>query len=120
MPLITSENAAELGRKGALARLEALAKRKAEEQAENERLAKLSTEGPDYQQERLARVRKQLNKLDRMIEEEEDPQKLDRLASAQSRLAKQEQELSGRPLPGSLRPTKKPTARSSNIPDPVD
>jgi hypothetical protein len=43
-------------------------------------------------------------KLDKMIADEEDPQKLDRLASAQARLSEQERILDGRPLPGSRRP----------------
>jgi hypothetical protein len=54
---------------------------------------------------RLQRVREQLERLDDMISEETDPQKLDKLASAQSRMAEQERLLAGRPLPGSLRPT---------------
>ena len=39
-----------------------------------------------------------------MLLSERDPQKLDRLASAQARLSEQERVLSGRPLPGSLKP----------------
>jgi hypothetical protein len=57
---------------------------------------------------RLARVRKQLDRIDGMIEKEIDPMKLDRLASAQARLAEQERILAGRPMPGSLRPKKPP------------
>jgi hypothetical protein len=49
---------------------------------------------------RLARVRQQLSRLDAMLEKETDPQKLDRLASPQFRLADQERILAGRPLPG--------------------
>ncbi len=41
-----------------------------------------------------------------MMLKETDPQKLDRLASAQTRLAEQERIMSGRPLPGSRRPGK--------------
>jgi hypothetical protein len=39
-----------------------------------------------------------------MMMTEEDPAKIDRLASAQARLAEQERLLAGRPLPGSRRP----------------
>ena len=53
---------------------------------------------------RLVRVRKQLTRLDAMMERERDARNLDRLASAQSRLAEQERLLSGRPLPGQRRP----------------
>lgn len=57
-----------------------------------------------YVTERLACVRAQLGRLDAMVLTETDPQKLDRLASAQAKLADQERILSGRPLPGSRRP----------------
>jgi hypothetical protein len=63
----------------------------------------------DFNALRLVRVREQLEKLDRMIADEEDPQKLDRLASAQSRLSEQERILDGRPLPGSRRPREEGT-----------
>lgn len=83
-------------------------------------IASVSNPSADYEKKRLARVRKQLDKLDRMIEEEMDPQKLDRLASAQSRLAKQEQELSGRPLPGSLRPSKAKSSPKQITTEPLE
>lgn len=53
---------------------------------------------------RLARVRKQLRRIDDLLDTETDPAKLDKLASASSRLAEQERVLSDRPLPGSRRP----------------
>ena len=63
----------------------------------------------DYASRRLARVRSQLDALDNLLADEmaaarPDPARLDRYASAQSRLATQEQQLAGRPLPGSRRP----------------
>jgi hypothetical protein len=58
-----------------------------------------------YINARLSRVREQLDRIDVMMTKETDPQKLDRLASAQAKLAEQERQLAGRPLPGSLRPT---------------
>lgn len=67
----------------------------------------------EYLTKRLVRVRKQLSKLDQLIESELDPQKLDRLASAQSRLSEQERILAGRPLPGSHRPTRNPKQSST-------
>jgi hypothetical protein len=63
-----------------------------------------------FNQQRLVRVRMQLIKLDKMIAEEDDPQKLDRLASASMRVSEQARILEGQPLPGSLRP-QKPSAR---------
>lgn len=58
----------------------------------------------DYTTKRLARVRLQLDRLDNMLLTERDPQRLDRIASAQARISEQERILSGRPMPGSLRP----------------
>jgi hypothetical protein len=72
---------------------------------------------PDYVAQRLVRVRKQLDRLDRLIMTVEDPQKLDRLASAQARLAEQERILDGRPLPGSLKP-KPPKPPLRYLPEP--
>ena len=68
----------------------------------------------DFCEKRIARVRKQLEKIDAMISQELDPQKLDRLASAQSRVSEQERILSGRPLPGSRRPIKERTHPSAS------
>lgn len=61
---------------------------------------------------RLIRVREQLNRLDKQLGEECDPQKLDRLVSALSRLQEQEGWLSNRAKPGNLKPTSpKPSKR---------
>lgn len=57
-----------------------------------------------YVFQRLMRVRRQLDRIDRMMMTESDAQKLDRLASAQARLSEQERTLAMRPAPGSLRP----------------
>ena len=51
--------------------------------------------------------------LDTLFENEDNPQKLDRLASAQHRLSEQERILSGRPLPGSQRPRLAKPAKAS-------
>ena len=63
----------------------------------------------DYVSRRLARVRKQLDCVDRAIETEAskatpDGQNLNWLAQAQERLAEQERILAQRPLPGSRQP----------------
>jgi hypothetical protein len=50
------------------------------------------------------RVREQLERLDRLASEEDDPKQLKALADATTRLSEQERLLAGRPLPGSRRP----------------
>jgi len=68
----------------------------------------------DFNALRIVRVREQLVKLDAMLAKETDPQKLDRLASAQARLSEQERILDGRPLPGSRRPKEDRTPRGGS------
>ena len=51
------------------------------------------------------------NRLDAAMLEEHDPQRLDRLASAQARLSAQEFALAGRPMPGQRRPGAAPQTR---------
>lgn len=76
--------------------------------------------GPSYAEQRLARVRNQLDLVDCRIREEAakqtpDGQLLNWLAAAQARLNDQERELSGRPLPGTLKPTAKPAKVSYDL-----
>ena len=66
-----------------------------------------------YVERRLARVRDQLQRLDGFLGEEEDPQKIDRLASAIARMSELERQLAGRPLPGSRRPKEEVEAKTS-------
>jgi hypothetical protein len=67
-----------------------------------------------YRNKRLSRVRKQLELVDGMIEVETDAAKLDRLASAASRLNEQERQLSNRSLPPTVKaPAGKPRRQSS-------
>ena len=81
--------------------------------AKNPKLPSLPPANPPpvnaYVFARRARVRKQLNLVDRAIEreagkDEPDGQRLNWLASAQERLAEQERQLDNRPAPGTLRP----------------
>jgi hypothetical protein len=51
-----------------------------------------------------------------MMMSEDDPQRLDRLASAQMRLAEQERILAGRPLPGSRKPAPERVAGRRSAP----
>jgi len=59
----------------------------------------------DYTSEQLTRVRKQIERLNGLLDEESDPQRLARLAQAIGTMSERERQLAGRPLPGSLRPT---------------
>ena len=58
----------------------------------------------DYISKKLLRVRKQLARLDDLLDEEDEPALIDRLASAIGRLSEIERNLAGRPLPGSRKP----------------
>jgi hypothetical protein len=110
MPRFTTANAREMAARSHAARL----KRTTQREAAREVAPGLPLTNPQpnddalFIAKRLARVRKQLDRIDGMIEKETDPMKLDRLASAQARLSEQERILAGRPMPGSLRPKKPP------------
>ena len=73
----------------------------------------------DYTKLRLTCVRQQLGQVDKAIllessKDHPDGQRLNWLASAQERLAEQERQLAGRPLPGSFRPREDRSARSQS------
>jgi hypothetical protein len=116
--LFTSANAKEMAARGNAAK--ARAKRQREENIAKANA--IATLPPDeiYKNRRLVRVRKQLERLDDMMERERDPQKLDRLASAQARLSVQEFALAGRPMPGSRRPAREKPARRPCFVEPLD
>ena len=107
MPLFTPETASTAGKLGAMARWHS-------PKPEPEPVT-LPPIPENFAAIRLSRVREQLNRIDAMILEESDPQRLDRLASAQARLSEQERTLDGRPLPGSMRPSKASTARRPTV-----
>ena len=65
-----------------------------------------------YVQARLARVRNQIERLSDMLDTEEEPQKIDRLASAIERLHKAEFALANRPMPGPRKPAPERTEHS--------
>ena len=60
-----------------------------------------------FAEQRLKRVRKQLSRLDELMLEEKDPQRLAWLAAAQLRISQQEFDLAGRPRSGMLKPNTK-------------
>lgn len=64
---------------------------------------KETADADEFRRLRLARVRKQLDKIDGMLAKESDPGKIDRLASAAIRLNEQERQLSNRSLPPTLK-----------------
>ncbi len=59
-------------------------------------------------------ARARMDQLNALMEAESDPQKLDRLASAWSKLAEQERIADGRPLPGSRKPAPEPRTRQAS------
>lgn len=61
-----------------------------------------------YRRQKLAIVREQIGKADMLFGKEDDPQRLDRLASALSKLYEVEQKLAGRPNPGTAKPVEPP------------
>ena len=110
----TAENAAEMARRAAES------KRKRLEELRNAVAVAANDPSLDYIESRLRRVRLQLDKVDAMLLEERDPQKLDRLASASARLSEQERQLSNRPMPGSLKPSaKQPRVTPQAEPTPI-
>jgi hypothetical protein len=77
----------------------------------------VSTEVSGYVKLRLSRVRSQLSKLDATLTEElakpdPDARRVESLSRAAASLQTQEQNLSGRPLPGAYRPEPVRTQRS--------
>jgi hypothetical protein len=103
VPRFTAETAVEMGRRSAEARrLLHLVPIEPPPPPPTPAPTEEPTDG--YRSARLVRVRAQLDRIDDMMIEEDDPAKLDRLASAQARLSEQERILRGEPLPGSRRP----------------
>lgn len=123
MPLFTAENAAEFGRRGNAA----LAAKRLREKALAADPAKETTQADEFRKLRLARVRRQIEMLDTLIEEELkrgedcDPGKIDRLASAAARLNELERQHSNRSLPPVLKaePAKKSRQRTE-LPEPEE
>ncbi len=74
-----------------------------------------------YQAKTLSRVRRQLEKCFEMMAKEEDPGKIDRLASAIARLNELDRQLSNRSLPPTLKanavnPRRKPSTTDASDP----
>lgn len=104
----TKENAREMGRRGGIARkryVQLALERQTAERLAIERAAENPLPPEQYLQTRIARIRAQLDRLDEMLLDETDPQKLSWLATCTAKLSEQERILAGRPNPGHLRPS---------------
>lgn len=134
MPLITRENAVQMGKRSGQVRREAaqatanaLANAQAVITLTAQPAIERAAEHEAWLGGRLVRVRRQLEAIDALLAAESlkkrpDAQYIDRLASATARLAEQERLLAGRPVPGSLKPTSRPRASHAQpaTPQPVD
>lgn len=119
--MFTAENAAEMGKRGNVA----LAESKLRKRALTADPSQETAEAESFRKIRLLRVRKQLDSIDRAIDEAMagivDPAKLDRLASAAIRLNEQERQLSNRSLPPTLKAdakSRKPRSADFDPPQP--
>jgi hypothetical protein len=101
VPLFTKANAAEMARRGNLARWS----RPVLLPAAPEIPATIADTAQDYRSVRLARIRSLLDRIDERLSKATDALDIDRLARASAVLSAQEFALAGRPLPGALRPS---------------
>lgn len=91
-------------------------------QARRERQAQLeivqanSPVDQQYIAQRLVCVRTQIERLNQRLEQEQDPVKLEKLINGIYKLTELERVLSGRPLPGQLKPTAPRVIRPSAEP----
>ncbi len=109
MPQFTTENAAEMGKRGAEARWNKPAT-----------ITPIAEQPAiDYTTIRLMHVRKQLDRLDSLASEETDTKRCKEFADATSRLQEQERQLAGRPLPGTLKPSSAKPRRPETMPEPT-
>lgn len=114
MPLFTRENAAIMSAKGNLARW-SRPRQPAEPPAIPAPVPQPIPEAPEtFAARRLKRVREQLDAIDALMLNEDDPKRLKEYADATARLSAQEFDLSGRPKSGSRRPSADPKGRKSD------
>jgi hypothetical protein len=106
MPPFTRENAAIMSAKGNASRWSRPRQSNPPAEAPEipAEIPQTIVEVESFTSRRLTRVRDQLERLDRMAAEEDDPKRIKELADATTRLSEQERILDGRPMPGSRRP----------------
>lgn len=96
----------------------ATAARKLREKAEAEESARRAAVGglteAEYVMRRITRTREQIEELDRKMSRSSDPRAIKALSDAMKNLAELERVLSGRPLPGSNKPSSPPRKAGSN------
>ena len=107
MPLFTRENAATLGRKGAIARWT-----RPPDPATIPGNGEPQTQPDELTQARLARLRSALARLESRMIRCCHSRTMKELAGAYAALAEVERQLAGRPLPGSKRPREDRPART--------
>lgn len=122
MPTVpfTSQNAAEMARRSHLPTSARVPVTRKQKPASN--ITGSCDENARYADKTLSRVRVQLDLVNTRLTEQLkreviDPQAIDRLAAAQSRLSEQERILAGRPMPGSLKPSTRQEKRRPSAPD---
>lgn len=118
MPLFTRENASEMARRGNLARW-------SRPPAPREPPRQLATTDPlaadSYREQRIQITRQHIELLDQKLAECESPKDYKAIADAIYRLQEVEAKLSGRPNPGTLKPSsaKQPKSNSLAFPQPI-
>ena len=130
MPVFTTETARQAAANSAIVRQ---SRRNAEEAkvAQAEKIIAAAAQSPalaealgvrndEFITRRILRVREQIERLSALLDEEEDPQALDRIASAISRLSTLEREYAMRPAPGTLKPTQPKTPKHTQLPPAPD
>lgn len=110
---ITAENAREMA-------LRSHAKRKERMEELRKAAERPAQEESEYRLFRLTRTREQLLVLDKQLVAETDPKSVKSICDAIARLCDVEQKLAMRPLPGSRRPGREKTERTSSSAGPLD
>jgi hypothetical protein len=109
--LFTAANAKEMSARGNAAK--ALAKKRREELIAKTNAIPTLQRDEIYRNQRLARVRVQLERLDGELERTKDARDVKAICDAIARLAEVERILAGRPLPGSRRPGREKPQRGT-------
>jgi hypothetical protein len=111
----TKENSAEMARRAQVAR-----KRRLQEEAARAEIETISADDAAYRKFRLIRTREQLLGLDRDLEACSDEKGKKAICDSIARLSDVEQKLAMRPLPGSRRPSREPSAKVPSTLEPTE